>query len=752
MTQTMKTLTEAVRIATGLPDAGPRPGQRTLTEDIEEALKNTGHVVGSAPTGLGKSMALLAPAMTAAAVDGSRTIISTESLSLLAQIFKKDAPVAAEACNRVTGIRPTVALLKGFSNYVCLAAVRETAETLTDTVGQRLSSAKLRAKLKSKAKGGIQYIDGRPFDPRDGVPLLDWALGLAEDELGDRQSYEGAMSNELWAMVSVGPSECVGDSCPLFEACKPRNARLLAADADIVVTNHSMLAVQAAKGVPVLIGNKNLGEFDTIMVDEAHALPASVRSAGASEVSPASVISIVKTIMRSLDGEESKVSKLIKEGQALAVELNDELKATAASIGGKEEVFRLVDGVNPVENTGEMLIAWARSVKNAIEPLTKSANMKAKLKANRANGRVDAFIASVNSVTLHRIGTARWITEKDPRRDNRPKYWAAESSPVNVGGLLQANLWTAPIEVDEEDPMVQAMREAGEPIEESGERRPLTVIAVSATLPNRFGYQSGLDADNVDYPSPFDTAYGRSLLYVPRVEPEDYDAMYPYWEPGRGKARFNTKLHYAWAAEKNVDLVEANLGSALILSATGDGGKIYAQHLRRAAKGRWNVYSQWDGMPTEQLVKTWREDVTGVLVGTKSLMTGTDAPGETCTLVSIDRMPRAAGNPVDDARVEIIMDSMQVDYWSAANYVYVTDAALLLEQAAGRLIRAMNDSGMFAVLDPRFLKKGPATYSEPARQIYKKAVRRFSTVTSDLEVAVDYLRASSEAKSLGMAA
>lgn len=749
MTETMKTLTEAVRIATGIPDAGPRPGQRTLTEHIEQALENTGHVVGSAPTGLGKSMALLAPAMVSAAKEGNRTIISTESLSLLAQIFKKDAPVAAEACFKVTGVRPKVALLKGFSNYVCLASARATAEAITGTTGMRLSTATLRKKLESKANKGIVYLEGRPFDTRDGVPLLNWALDLGDDELGDRQSYEGACSPELWDAVSVGPSECLGDSCPLYEACKPRNARLLAAEADIVVTNHSMLAVQAAKGVPVLIGNRNLGEFDTIMVDEAHALPANVRSAGASEVSPATVVSLIKAMTRQLDADNHKVSQLIKEGQALAIELNDELRAAADRIGGREEVFKLKDGDDPLENTGDILIAWSKSARNAVEPLAKSANMKSKLQANRLLGRIDTFIASVNSVKLHRIGTARWIAEKN-RGDDKPSYMAAESSPVNVGGLLQANLWTAPVLIDEEDEMVQAQREAGLPVEGEDERRPLAVIAVSATLPNRFGYQAGLDAPNVDYPSPFDESYGRSLLFVPKVLEDEIQSMYPGW--AGGKARFNTKLHYAWAARKNAELVEANLGSALILSATSEGGKLYAKELKRAAKGRWNIYSQWDGVPTEQLVKTWRADVSGVLVGTKSLMTGTDAPGETCTLVTVDRMPRAAGNPVDDARVEILMEAMDTDYWSASNYVYVTDASLLLEQAAGRLIRSMGDSGMFAVLDPRFLKKGPATYSEPSRLIYKGAVRRFENMTSDINRALEFLRQNSADKEMRLAA
>lgn len=742
----IKTLTQAVRIATGIPDAQPRPGQLTLTEHIETAIRTTGHVVGAAPTGLGKSLALLAPAMVAAVELGQRTIISTESLSLQAQIIDKDAPTAADACERTTGTRPEVALLKGFSNYLCLASVRNTAEALTDTAGARLTATELQERLAILKKTGRATVDGRPFDKAMGIPLLQWALGLPEDAAGDKQAYEGNLTNELWSMVSVGPSECIGDSCPVFALCKPKKARARAAEADIVVTNHSMLAVQAAKGVPVIVGNKNLGEFHIIMVDEAHTLPDNVRNAGACDVSAATVVSLSRAIGRVLDDLEKPVEQAIDAGQGLAVELEKELASMGR--GTKPGTVRKVgEDEDPLENIGDTLIGWARSVKNLLEPVVSSPNIQVRIKAKKLTGRFDSFIADVASVKLHKTGTARWIEEKKPGRDakNQTPYWSASASPVNIGGLLQANLWTAPVLPDPEDPMALALREAGEPVDEEPETYPMTVIAVSATLPDRFGYQVGLTAENINYPSPFDNAYGSSMLYVPKLVGAEIQELYPGHGNG-GRSRFDARLHEGWAARRNVELVEANAGSALILSAKSDSGKVYAEALRRAAKGRWKVYSQWDGLATRQLISAWRDDESSVLVGTKSLMTGVDAPGRTCSLVTVDRIPRAAGNPVGDARVEALMEALETDKWSADRFVYVSEAALLLEQAAGRLIRSMSDVGMFAVLDPRFLKTGPVTYPEPTRRIYKKAVARFTQVTTKLATAEAFLHDLSDAQ------
>lgn len=733
-------LTETIRTVTGLPDAKPRPGQKTLTDDIVAAIATTGNAIGCAPTGLGKSFALLAPAMEAAARDGLRTIISTESLSLLSQIVDKDAPVVADACQKLTGTRPAVAVLKGFSNYVCSATARTSAEAIAGLEGTRPTRTALIAALKRIGKRKRHEVDGRAFDTANGIPMLLWAINLGATDTGDRQSYDGVLTSELWDLVSVGPGECDCADSPDAEGCKPAVARAKAADADIVVTNHSMLAVQAAKGVPVLIGNRTLGAFHIIMVDEAHALPDTVRGAGSGEISSATVASLARSLTRVLDEMDPAVDQAVKEGTALAVEIQEELTAHAHPERGSK-VTKVGEDADPLDGTGEVLLAWARSMKGMLEKSTSSPNPKLRLKAKKLTGRFDNFMATISQVRLHKVGTARWIEEKTPPRDarNQQQYLSVNASPVNIGSMLLANLWTAPVLEDLEDPMTVALKEAGEPADQEVETYPMIVVAVSATLPNRFGYQIGLGTENKDYPSPFDQAYGSSMLYIPKPDEDDIAALYPDWRRGT-RGRFNVPLHETWAAEKNVRLVEANSGSALILAAKSSSGKQYVQALRASARGRWNVYSQWDGLSVRQMVQQWREDETSVLVGTRSLMTGVDAPGETCSLVTVDRVPRAASNPVGDARIEAIMDAQQIDKWSADRFVYVSDAALLLEQAAGRLIRSMGDKGMFAILDPRMLKNGPVAYPEPTRLAYKKAVQRFTRVATSLRTAQAFLQ------------
>lgn len=120
------------------------------------------------------------------------------------------------------------------------------------------------------------------------------------------------------------------------------------------------------------------------------------------------------------------------------------------------------------------------------------------------------------------------------------------------------------------------------------------------------------------------------------------------------------------------------------------------------------------------------------MVGTRSLMTGVDAPGPTCSMVVIDRVPRSPGNPVDDARVEDLMARLECSRHTAARLVYATDAALLLEQAAGRLIRSTSDDGVVAVLDPRLLRGTPVSYPEDTRTLYLSAFARLGERTADL--------------------
>lgn len=762
-------LAECIKAITGRDDTPPRTGQARLLVDLADAYMRTfktdgelaGQTLGQAPTGTGKSMAYLAPALVSAALLNQRTVISTEMISLQTQLIDKDAPVVADAVEKVTGFRPQVALLKGWSNYACSASAVDAAEQVLDETVLKAGHDKivtLREKIRKhrdtvaprKKDGSLDFsrvargvVTSKADIER--LDLLEWALDEAAslgekrpDGTGDKNTYTGDITDSmLWDQVSVSSTDCIGAAkCAFADQCLPGRARDAAAEADVIVTNHHLLAVQAAKGVPVVIGSTKIGDFDHIVIDEAHGLPSIVRSQGSVEVSSRSIKRVIRSITRVLDDTDPKVRRLVTDGEAIADRVEMELAEWTAKIKPREEVIRLTAEDDPVNDTSNLIETWAKSASAMLKTAAKhTANVSTHMKVRRALNAIDGLEEAVRLVGEHDPGTARWVETVQPhfKAADQKAYPSAKYTPVDVSMMLRHNLWTA-----EDTEAIEAMAEAHEG-DGPPPRRQLTVAALSATLPKGFAHQMGLRAPMVDYESPFDAAYGASVLYVPRAMPgsDDVEALR---RPFPGKPKFDTGRHTAWATGYVVDLVEANGGSALILAATATAGRIYAKKLEEAARGRWRVLSQWDGPALRKQVADWKADVPSVLVGTKSLMTGVDAQGATLTLTVIDRPARSRSNPVDDARVEMLMSGMNMDKWSADRLVYVAEAGALLSQAAGRLIRSVDDSGMVAVLDPRLLKSSPFAYNHATRTDYLDALHRFTNKIADKEKALDWLR------------
>jgi len=727
------TLAAAVRIATGLPHALPRPGQLALLDDLTAAAElGGGQMAGVASTGVGKSLSALSQAAVGAVDHDERWIISTESIALQSQYVDKDGPVIAAAAEEALGREVKVEVHKGFSNYTCVVKARQTAEQLG--IDMPVSESKIinvaervaRAKLAPKVE-----VDGFPMDSKRVQAVTAWALAQHTDtEIhGDRGSYAGLNTDLEWAAVSVSTQECLGEnSCPLAAICKPLGARQRTAEADIVITNHSMLAVQASTGTPVIIGSTKLGAFHGIIVDEAHALPSVVRSQGQAQISGRRVNTIAKKVAGVCDDSDPRIQKWADDGRALSKYVDDEITFAIGQVSA--QTVKISEDNDPLAQSGDPLTEWLRRGSKFVQAATsKNGDMGLVIRGRRVVSEIDNAVRDVDNVRQHWVGTARWL-EPAPKQTaaekaQRREWASAQSAPVQVGGMISRNLWNEVTKNDEDEEVF----------------RPLTVATISATLPQGFARDVGLRGPTRDYASPFDAAYANSMLFIPRaVDAEDVDAL---TRPSRygGKPGFNTQVHAAWAAKYMIRLVDANRGSALVLSSTVSAGKTYAEALRRAARGRWNVYSQWDGENVRVLVGRWRDDKSSVMVGTRSLMTGVDAPGETNSLVIVDRAPRSASNPVADARVEMLTEAFDGDKWAADRMVYVSDATLLLEQAAGRLIRGMSDSGMVAVLDPRMLNAGPFSYQKQVRDAYQKALGRFASKTAHLADAENFLAA-----------
>lgn len=242
-----------------------RTGQVRMVDEVGRAIGAGEHVMVQAGTGTGKSLGYLVPVLCDCASSGHRALVSTATLALQRQILAKDAPAVVDAVEAETGVRPEVALLKGWSNYVCLHRV-----------------------------GGGNPVGGL-FDTAEAGPVSDlgaevlrvreWA---GETGTGDRDDLVPGVSDRAWRQVSVSKRECLGRTCPMVEECFAQAARDRATHADLVVTNHSLLGIHAM-GTPDLFP-----DIDVVVVDEAHELAERVRDQANHELSQALVSRVAR--------------------------------------------------------------------------------------------------------------------------------------------------------------------------------------------------------------------------------------------------------------------------------------------------------------------------------------------------------------------------------------------------------------------------------------------------------------------------
>lgn len=716
-------LAKAVEVSTRGAACSARPGQALLSTDIVEAFETGRPLAGIAPTGTGKSFAYLAPAVAAWVNERRRTLVTTGGLGLQDQLDTKDLPVMAEALRQLGFDAPLRwAVRKGFANYPCKVRVQSSFEEAcqASNINTRQEDAEALEDLEKWIADSAV-----PFEctPREFVELLKWAMSDSATERADAPH----VSDAAWRRVSCSSDECVVPKCPHEDDCPAIAARNHLSKVSIVITNHHTLALQPTAGVPVLLGSKRLGQIHQVVVDEAHALPQIVRDQGAAHIDGKRILRIVRLLGAAADTKSPGVwADSATAGRFIAGQFDE---AVLQHHPDGSPTRKLTDGDPLVdEDAYEHVRAWASSLGDALnEAIKRQDDIVIGQRLTTAMKAVDGLYDDIDNLTSGRAGWARWVERDHNTIGARPRVCI---SPVSVAPLLERFWGWQQLPGDPTAPMPKC---------------PLPVVAVSATLPPSTVYDLGLPQPNAykAYASPFAEAYKESAIFIPRADPNQVP---PPVRGGTGRA-LDTGAHAEWAAPLVTELVTANAGSALVLAATTRAGRLYTGALSRALEGTGiEVISQWSAGNATRAVEQWRNSGGGVLVGTRSLMTGVDAPGHMCSLVVIDRSPRSMGNPVDDARVEAIRERMQLEKWVADRYVYVADAALLLEQAAGRLVRRESDRGVVAVLDPRLLEDSPIASPEPTRQAYMGALEPFGKRTSNLDLILRFLRENAAAR------
>lgn len=259
-----RSLDALLHAAVGAVGGTERDGQVRMARAVERAVEREEHLLVQAGTGTGKSLAYLVPAIAHAVRTGKPVVVATATLALQAQIVDRDLPRIAAALAPILGRRPTFALVKGRANYLC---EHKLVGGFPDEDEDSLLSM-----------GSVDRERGRLGE--EIVRLRGWA---EITESGDRDELVPGVSNRAWRQVSVSAHECLGSKCPVVAECYVEQSRAAATEVDVIVTNHSFMAIDAFEG------RFMLPDHDLLIIDEAHELTDRITSTITDELTSSAV-------------------------------------------------------------------------------------------------------------------------------------------------------------------------------------------------------------------------------------------------------------------------------------------------------------------------------------------------------------------------------------------------------------------------------------------------------------------------------
>ncbi|MGW7019097.1 ATP-dependent DNA helicase [Streptomyces decoyicus] len=593
-----------------------RPGQVAMAEAVAGAVDEQAHLLVQAGTGTGKSLGYLVPAL----AHGERVVVATATLALQRQLVERDLPRTVEALHPLLRRRPEFAMLKGRSNYLCLHRLhegvpQEEEDGLFDVFEQATPTSKL---------------------GKDLLRLRDWA---DETETGDRDALTPGVSDRAWGQVSVSSRECLGASkCAYGAECFAEAARERAKLADVVVTNHALLAIDAIEGAPVL------PQHEVLIIDEAHELVSRVTGVATGELTPGQVNRAVR-----------RAAKLVNEKAA------DQLQTASESFERLMELALPGRLEEIPEDLGYCLMALRDAARTVISALG-STRDKSVQDEDAVRKQALAAVENVHAVAERLANGSEYDVVWYERHD---RFGASlRVAPLSVSGLLREKLFD-----DRSVTLTSATLKLGGDF--NGVAASLG-LAPEGTEGEDIPPWKGLDVG-----SPFDYAK-QGILYVAKH----------LAQPGREGSRTDM-------LDELAELIEAAGGRTLGLFSSMRAAQAAAEELR----GRLDVPILLQGEETlGELIRAFSSDARTCLFGTLSLWQGVDVPGANCQLVVMDRVPfPRPDDPLMSARQKAVEEAGGNGFMAVA----ATHAALLMAQGAGRLVRATGDRGVVAVLDPR---------------------------------------------------
>ncbi|VEG39489.1 DNA helicase, Rad3 [Mycolicibacterium flavescens] len=603
-----------------------RAGQVEMAKAVTNAFDTGEHLAVQAGTGTGKSLAYLVPALARAVDADDPVVVSTATIALQRQLVDRDLPRLAESLADMLPRAPEFALLKGRGNYLCLNKIHNGSSAGGVTEPDDRSQEDLFEPVATSALG------------RDVKRLIAWS---SDTDTGDRDELTPGVPDRSWSQVSVSARECIGVArCPFGTDCFAEKAREKAGRADVVVTNHALLAIDAISDAAVL------PEHHLLVVDEAHELVDRVTSVATGELSATSLGIAHRRAARLVDQELAQrleastatLSSAIHDTEPGRIDvLDDELATYLTAV--RDAAYRARSTIDTAPS--DPAAASART--EAVTALTDIGDTASRV--------LDSFLPAIPDRT-----DVVWIEREDTRATVRTILRVA---PLSVSGLLRTRLFENTTTV-----LTSAT---------------LTIGGTFDAMASAWGLTGGeTEWKGIDVGSPFEHAKSGILYVAAHLPPPGRD--------GTGSAE---------QLDEIAALVTAAGGRTLGLFSSMRAAKAAAEIMRERLDTP--VLCQGEDT-TSALVKRFADDPETSLFGTLSLWQGVDVPGPSLSLVLIDRIPfPRPDDPLLTARQRAVAARGGNGFMAVA----ASHAALLLAQGAGRLLRTVDDRGVVAVLDSR---------------------------------------------------
>lgn len=663
--------------------AEARPGQRAYATAAISAFRPRAHrdqpnmLLAEAGTGIGKTLGYLAPASLWAAQAQGTVWVSTYTKALQRQLDRESLrlfPDAMVAAKRVV-------VRKGRENYLCLLNLEDALQG--GFTGRAAILAQLVARWAAFSKDGDMV----------GGDLPGWLPTLF------RRNGSTALTDRR--------GECIYAGCPHYRKCFIERSARASADADIVIANHALVMINAARG-------RETGQRpQRIVFDEGHHLFDAADSTFSVALSGQEAIELRRWIMgpeggsrgrrRGLSARLSDLASYDVEGgeairaaadAALALPADEWLKrvVTGEPFGPLEALFAAVRGTvfARAADTGEADAGYGLETELAAPdgPLVEAAQeaalaLDALLRPlTHLSRRLEAVIEDapdwLDGAARARIEGA--VASLGWRRDLISAWLALLA---RIGGPADPDYvdWMTVDRVEGREYDIGIHRhwlDPSRPLAETVLKPAQGVIVTSATL------KGGGDWGNAESRS--------GATHLPH---------------GAGRFEANSPFDYAARAEvlivtdiKRGDLAALSGAYGRLIEAAGGGTlglftairRLRAVHARiadRLARAGLPLYAQHvDPIDTGTLVDIFRDDPRASLLGTDALRDGVDVPGHSLRLVVMEGVPWSKPTVLHAAR-------------RLANGGNAYDDRLIrarLAQAFGRLIRRAEDKGSFVIL------------------------------------------------------